>query len=250
MTVVGPSQDSPPAEARAIPIRAIVLVSVLVIVAVGIHFTPISAWLQDTEQLHRSVHALGHWTYPATVLTVAVLVAFGVPRLLFCAAGGMVLGFWPGLILTQIGTLLGYYAAFLLIRWGNRDRALHRFSKIARLAELVQGQGVLGVILLRQLPLHGTLVNLCLGLSRVKHRHFLIGSAIGILTEAIPATLIGAGLVKPSFKDSARYLVIAGIVTAVVSIACTYWIRRIRRSRAGSMLIDEAAHAEMESRPD
>jgi uncharacterized membrane protein YdjX (TVP38/TMEM64 family) len=223
--------------------RFAILAIVLLAAAAIVHLTPIRRWLQDTDELHRAARSLGQWVYPATVFTVAILVSCGVPRLLFCAAGGMVLGFWPGLVLTQIGTLLGYYGAFLFIRWGGRSGTLHKIPKLGRLADLVQEQGVLGVILLRQLPLHGTLTNLCLGLSRVKHRHFLIGSAIGILTEAIPATLIGAGLVKPSMRDSIRYFVIAGVAVVAIWIAGSYFIRRLRRTSSGAIMVDEVTEA-------
>ncbi len=166
------------------------------------------------------------------MLIVAVLVV-DVPRLLFCTAAGMVFGFWPGLIAAQIGTLLGTYSAFLVIRWSDRDHALRRFPRLNRLAGLVQGQGVVGVILLRQLPLHGTITNLCLGLSRVKHRDYLIGSAIGMLTEAIPATLIGTGMVKGSFTDSVRYIVMAVIAASVIWMVAAWWLQKIRRYASG-----------------
>jgi uncharacterized membrane protein YdjX (TVP38/TMEM64 family) len=179
-----------------------------------------------------------------------VLVACGVPRLLFCTAAGMVFGFWPGLILAHIGTLLGSYAAFLVIRWGDRDHALRRFPRLDRLANLVQDQGVVGVILLRQLPLHGTIINLCLGLSGVKHRDYLIGSAIGLLTEAIPATLIGTGMVKGSFKNSVQFIVIAVVAAATIWLVAAWWLGKVRRTRSGSTLIKEAASAQTQARHD
>jgi uncharacterized membrane protein YdjX (TVP38/TMEM64 family) len=163
----------------------------------------------------------------------------------------MVFGFWPGLIAAQIGTLLGSYAAFLIIRWGDHHHALRRFPRLHRLGNLVQGQGIVGVILLRQLPLHGTITNLCLGLSRVKHRDYLIGSAIGLLTEAIPATLIGTGMVKGSFSDSVRFIVMAVVAASIIWLIAAWWLQKIRRTRSGSTLIREAAraHARTQSQP-
>jgi uncharacterized membrane protein YdjX (TVP38/TMEM64 family) len=250
MTSVASSQDSSSGAGRSAPIRIIVLCVALIAVAIALHFTPIQSWLADAHQLRREVRELGFWKYPVTVLTVAVLVGCGVPRLLFCAAAGMVMGFWPGLITTQIGTLLGYYVAFLVIRWGDHDHALRRFPRLDRLASLVREQGVVGVILLRQLPLHGTITNLCLGLSGVKHRDYLIGSAIGLLTEAIPATLIGTGMVKGSFADTTRYIVIAVLAAAIIWIVGAWWLRKVRQTRSGQTLINEAASAELQTRQD
>ncbi len=250
MTSLTTPQDSGSRSASSAPIRIILLCAALVAVAIAIHFTPIQSWLADAHQLRRTVRALGFWKYPVTILTVALLVACGVPRLLFCTAAGMVFGFWPGLILAQIGTLLGSYAAFLVIRWGDRDHALRRFPRLDRLAHLVQEQGVVGVILLRQLPLHGTITNLCLGLSGVKHRDYLIGSAIGLLTEAIPATLIGTGMVKGSFMDSVRFIMIAVVAAAFIWLLAAWWLRRVRQTRSGSTLIKEAATAEAQAQHD
>ncbi len=250
MTQLASSQGSEPRSGSAAPVRILFLCAVLVALAVAIHFTPIQAWLADAHHLRRQVRLLGFWKYPVSMMTVAVLVACGVPRLLFCTAAGMVFGFWPGLIVAQIGTLLGSYSAFLVIRWGDRDHALRRFPRLDRLASLVQEQGIVGVILLRQLPMHGTITNLCLGLSAVKHRDYLIGSAIGLLTEAVPATLIGTGMVKGSFKDTVRFIVIAVVAASVIWLVAAWWLRRIRQTRSGATLIKEAANAQVQAQRD
>jgi len=97
-----------------------------------------------------------------------------------------------------------------------------------QIADTIQDQGVAGVILARQIPIHGTLINFCLGLSRVKHRHFLIGTAIGMLPEAIPVALVGAGLVKSSFKESAGVLGLAVVAFVLLWIGSAYAFRRLR----------------------
>jgi uncharacterized membrane protein YdjX (TVP38/TMEM64 family) len=98
----------------------------------------------------------------------------------------------------------------------------------------------MGVILLRQLPIHGSFVNLGLGLSHVKHRHFLLGTLIGSLPEAIPATLAGAGLVKTSMASAASYLATAVAALAAIWIACGVMMRALRNSRAAAELIADA----------
>jgi len=37
---------------------------------------------------------------------------------------------------------------------------MHRWPKLGKWSRLVEGQGVLGIILLRHLPIHGTFINL------------------------------------------------------------------------------------------
>jgi uncharacterized membrane protein YdjX (TVP38/TMEM64 family) len=221
--------------------RVVLLCAVLIGAMVLAYFLPIRARLQDPALDRRVILSAGLWIYPASLAIVAILVGCGVPRLLLCAVGGMVLGFWWGFAIVQAGSLLGYYAVFLFIRWGGRDWALRRWPAMRKWANLVQDHGVMGVILLRQLPIHGSFVNLGLGLSHVKHRHFLIGTAIGSLPEAIPATLAGAGLAKASIKTTAGYLGITLVALALIWIICGYILRAMRHSRTGSEVLAEAA---------
>ena len=94
------------------------------------------------------------------------------------------------------------------------------------------------MVLARQLPLHGMLINLCLGLSHVKHRDFLTGTAAGVLPEAIPATLVGAGLVKVSLAHSAGYLVLATVCFAVIWIGCGYALHVMRHNASALKTVE------------
>jgi len=233
--------ELPDAADRVGGLRRVAALCVVLIGAMVLAYcVPIRHWLTDSRRVGEALSSVGIWTYPTCVVAVAALVACGVPRLLLCGVAGMILGFWRGLTVVQLGTLLGYYGVFLFIRWGGRDWALRRWPALQKWADLVHDHGLMGVILLRQLPIHGTFINLGLGLSRVKHRHFLIGTLIGSLPEAIPATLAGAGLVKASMKATAGYLGIAAAALAVIWIGCGYLMRAMHHSRSGSDLLVEA----------
>src|SRR5262249_38116145 len=136
-----------------------------------------------------------------------------------CVAAGAVFGFRIGFLLATIGTVLGHYGVFLFVRWGGREWVLRRWPKLRKWAEMIQEQGIVGVFLVRMLPGHSIIANVCLALSHVNHRDFLIGTALGLVPEAVPATLVGAGLVKPSAIDSAGYLALAALAVAGVWIA-------------------------------
>ena len=229
---------APPPARRAL-LRSIILVVVLAGAFALVYFSPLRAWLRDTAAVRRSIDAMGPWAYPACILAAAVLVACGTPRLLIAAVGAMVFGFWWGLALTQTGALIGYYAIFLFVRWGGRDWVMHRWPRLRRWADLLKDQGILGVVLIRQIPVHGTLTNLCLGLSGIRHHQFLIGSGIGLLPEAVPIALIGAGLVRGSFKDAVPYLIAAVIVFALVGLICARAFKALRNTREGAALIND-----------
>lgn len=223
----------------------VLFVAIFVAAVVGAYVSPVRAWLGDAARVRHVVESLGAWVYPVGILGTALLVGCGVPRLLLCGVAGMTLGFWRGFLVGEIGTVLGYYGMFLFVRWGGREWALHRWPKLGKWSTLVEGQGVLGVVLLRHVPIHGTFINLGLGLSHIRHRSFLIGTAIGVISEAIPATLVGAGLGKGSAKAIGTYLAMAAVAFAVIWIVATAVLRKLKQRRGGAEAAAIATEAAM-----
>jgi uncharacterized membrane protein YdjX (TVP38/TMEM64 family) len=224
--------------------RLVVLLVVLVAAIAASYLLPVRQWLHDATRVSEAVRSLGGWIYPVGALAVAMMVACGIPRLLVCTVAAAALGFWRGMLLAEIGTVVGYYGVFLFIRWGGREWALHRWPKLQKWSDLVRDQGVLGVILLRHVPIHGTIINLGLGISRVKHRHFLIGTALGIIPESIPFLLVGAGIQKGNAAAMGKYVGIAVVAFVVIWIGAAYAMRAVRKSRsaaAAALLASEAA---------
>ena len=236
-----PMEREAPAESpgRKSLLRVLLLAAVLLGGMAAVYWSPVRQWIQDVPRVRASISSLGIWGYPVCALAVAILVSCGIPRLVFCAVGGMILGFWWGLLVVQVGTIFGYYSVFLFVRWGGRDWVMHHFPKLRKWSDLIHEQGIVGVMLARQLPIHGTLINLCLGLSHVKHRHFVMGTAIGVIPEAVPFTLVGAGLVTGSMASAGRYLAIAAITLGLVWIACRYALRVIRKNGASPVIAAE-----------
>lgn len=214
------------------PWRKILFLAIIVAAALAIaYLSPLREYLGRWQEVSQQVRRLG-WLAPL-VLTpaIAILVSLGFPRLLFCVIAGMSLGFWSGLLWAQLGTLLGNYVIFVVARRGGRGWAERYLSKRGRLHSLVQQESILGVILARQLPVPGLLVNLTCGLLPIRHRHFLLGTIIGQLPEAIPCTLIGAGALEPSFAKSAGLIGLAVFVAVVVWVGLRFFLRRQRAGR-------------------
>jgi len=159
-------------------------------------------------------------------LATAVLTGVGVPRRLMTGVAAALFGVIVGLVCTLLGTLAGAYATFLLARWGGREAGLTRWPKLRRFRVLLSRQGILPVLLSRQLPLSSFFVNLLLGLTAVRTRDFIIGSLIGFLPEAIPVALIGAGVVQEEPASALKYL----LVGVVIFIGLGYLMRRLLRS--------------------
>jgi uncharacterized membrane protein YdjX (TVP38/TMEM64 family) len=169
------------------------------------------------HELSAFIHGLG-WRAPFLfTITVAILVALGFPRLLLCVLAGMAFGFWPGLVWAQLGTLIGNYVVFLVARSGGKSWAERYFARHAKVHNFVEREGISGVILARQLPVPGLLINLACGLFAIRRRDFLLGTIIGQLPEAVPCTLIGAGVLEASFKKS------LGLISLGVAAAVLVW---------------------------
>jgi len=241
----GPAHAPTRRGAKSVWLRIAVIGLVLLIGLTAVYFSPLQPWLKRSDQaagqIRQAVDGLGFWAYPVVTVASAILVACSVPRLLLCGIGGAAIGFLPGLITTQLGTVIGYYVVFLFVRWGGRDMVHHRWPKLQRWADLIEKQGAVGVLLVRQLPIHDTLSNLCLGLTHLKHRQFLIGTIIGLVPEAIPAALIGAGLAKGSARGMATYVAIAIVICVLVWIAYRIAMSRLRNNRETSAMMDEVS---------
>lgn len=224
-----PGAPGEPAAAGKRAAKLALLVVVLAAAVAAVQLSPIGALVRDVDRVRAFLGTTGPLAYPACLAASAVLIACGFPRLVLCFVASAILGAAWGLALTQGGALLGYYVVFCFVRWGGGDWVLQRRPRLRAVADTIQDQGVAGVVLARQIPLHGTLINLCLGLSRVRHRHFLLGTAIGLLPEAVPVALIGAGLMKGSVTDSAGMIGAAAVVMALLWIVSARWLRRGKR---------------------
>jgi uncharacterized membrane protein YdjX (TVP38/TMEM64 family) len=219
--LAAPSAASPEA---GVQWRQILVLAAVVVVLLGIvYLSPLRDYLSHFREISEAIRHCG-WLAPLVAVGgIALLVAIGIPRLLFCVISGMTFGFWWGLLWAQLGTLLGNFAIFILCRRLGRSWAQRYLARHGRLP--LQKQGIAGVLLARQLPVPNLLVNLTCGMLSLRQRDFLLGTLLGQLPQAIPCTLIGAGLLKESFAKS------AGIISLAVILAVVGWFAARRYLR-------------------
>jgi uncharacterized membrane protein YdjX (TVP38/TMEM64 family) len=191
-------------------------VSVLLCAALAlVYLSPLRGALRHVQDLRASLDrfgALGPLVYMAGVW---LLVAAGTPRLLFCPVGGLAFGFAYGLLWTQAATLAGCYTTFLFVRWGGRAFVLRRWPQTMRLGLLRAPPPALAVFTIRQLPVTGVIINVLLGVSAVRHRDFLLGTALGLLPQAVPATLLGSSALLASRWAQGLLLVSVPVLVAL-----------------------------------
>ncbi len=184
-------------------------------------------------KLGEATAALGWYGPILFALATALLTGVGVPRLLMTGVAAALFGVAVGLVSSLAGALAGAYATFALARWGGREAGLERWPKLRRFSSLLSRQGMIPVLLARQLPLSSFFINLLLGLSAVRNRDFLLGSIIGFLPEAIPAALIGAGLVQGDLANTLKYLLIAGLLFVTLAYLLRVYLKRAGEGAGG-----------------
>jgi len=190
-----------------------------------VYLSPLRNYLSHIREVSHQIQSLGPWAPICFGFGVAILVAVGFPRLLFCVISGMALGFWMGFIVAQTGTLIGNYLTFIFVRWSGRERAEQCLAQKGFVSNFIHREGVASVIIARQLPIPGLLLNLAFGLSPLRHRHFLIGTLLGQIPEAIPCTLIGAGMLQASFSQSLAWIALS-VVALLLAWITLKWLHR------------------------
>jgi uncharacterized membrane protein YdjX (TVP38/TMEM64 family) len=225
--------------------KPLIMLAVVAAAFALVYFTPAREYLRNIQSVKYWLLSLG-WVGPAAwMVIVFTLVAAGMPRLLFCPIGGLAFGFWYGLLWTQVATLTGYYVLFLFVRWGGRDFVLRHWPRVRRLKEHFHGHSAaLLVFAVRQLPISGLVINFLLALSPIRHRHFLLGTAFGILPEAIPFTLVASGVFKLTGRNTPLYIAAAVGVLLMVCAALWYFSRH---SKLLAELRDETKAADDEA---
>jgi uncharacterized membrane protein YdjX (TVP38/TMEM64 family) len=131
------------------------------------------------------------------LLAYSILTVTPIPRTVFNLAAGLMLGDVVGIVVAIVATTIASGLAFGLARLLGRDlvsRHLHRTSVSAVNARLSDG-GVLAIASLRLIPIVPfALMSYCCGVSSVRFRPYLLGTALGSLPGTIAVVLLGDAL--------------------------------------------------------
>ena len=206
--------------------KALILLVIAVAGAMAYRFTPLKEWLQPAGEAAAWVQQTGLWGAAGFLLGMSVLIVLGVPRLLFCPLAGALFGFWGGLGFSLAGTMASYYVTFLLIR-GRRTNGngtpLH-----PKLAFLAGQPGLTAVIVARIVPVPGMIATLALSMSNVRARIYLLGSLLGLIPEAVPLVLLGAGMLHPGNEKPIKLAMAAFVCILVAWLAIHHLVKRFK----------------------
>lgn len=201
----------------------------VLILGTVIYFSPLRAWLADAQAIRGYLSQFGYAAPLVFVLATGLSTALGTPRLLLCSVAGMVFGFGWGMVWSQLGTLLGSYATFLLVRRVGKDYALSHWPRLQGFSRYLASRSLMAVVLIRQLPISGFHNNLILGLAPVGHVDFLLGSLLGFLPLGLTACLLGAGLIQSNWVQGMQYLLLGLACSVVLGYGLKRWVNSSQR---------------------
>ena len=206
---------------RAALLRLGGLVLVFVTVAVGVQ---LSGW-DGPQQLSETVEGAGPWGPVLYVLGYAALVLVPTPASVLTILAGALFGLLEGVLLAWLGALLGAVGGFAIGRRLGRpavDRLLG--GRLAQADRVLAHHGLPAVLAVRLVPVFPfTPLNYAAGLVGVRFRHYLLGSALGMLPGAAAYAAVGASGANPL----GIVVAVAGLVLLVV--VGGWWGRRILR---------------------
>ena len=205
--------------------RAAVLVAILLAGTVLVLTTD----LPTVDQVRGWVGDAGVAGWAAMAGGTALAVLAPVPRSALALLTGVLLGFWPGLLVAVVGAMLGALLGFALGRALGRDTLLRLAGPRLRKADqLAMDRGFLAVLTARLTPvLPYFLVNYAAGLSGVRLPVYLAATLVGLLPGAVFNVAVGS---VAGGLGAWGLVVTSGPVLAVALVVLV--VRRRRRGRS------------------
>lgn len=173
------------------------------------HYTPLSSWLQNAQEWKRMLRDYGLLSHAAFMLLTALAVMGGVPRLTLCGTAGLLFGFVEGTLVSLIGSTLGSYGMFVMVRRGFRQSVASQTAGRPWLQRLLKKPSLMKVFWVRQLALPGVVLNAVLAVSEIRHRLFLAGTFLGYVPLNVAASLVGSGIGKENLQQTIIQLMAA-----------------------------------------
>ncbi|WP_036336045.1 TVP38/TMEM64 family protein [Modestobacter caceresii] len=219
-----PLSRRPVARLRRLPARTLCRALLLVALVVAGGAVALTADLPDVATLRDWLADVGLLGWAALVAGLALATLAPVPRTALSLLAGVLAGFWGGLALALTSGVLGAAAGFLLARRLGREVVTRLAGpRLARADARLSERGLLAVLIGRLTPIVPfTVVSYAAGLSGMRWRDFLAGSALGlvpgtVLHVSIGATVGASGLGGVPLLASLAPLTVALVVLGVAT---------------------------------
>jgi uncharacterized membrane protein YdjX (TVP38/TMEM64 family) len=169
--------------------RRVVAMALVAALLVGMALTLGGVVHIDPASLAARVQGAGALGVVIFLALFAASAVFNIPAVVFVAAAVAVYGRWGGFAVALVGAVLSVNITFALGRWTRlgQGRWLER-PWLARAMRWLESRPILAMIALRALVVVSPPLNYALALTRLSHRDFAVGSALGLLAPLFVLT--------------------------------------------------------------
>ncbi len=166
------------------------------------------------------------WAVPVTIMLFCGLAFIGAPQWMLITGTVLAFGVWEGGILSWVGSLAAAVLGFWIGQSVGAERLRRLDAKLIRkLSAAVRKNGFVTSLVVRLVPTGpAILVNLAAGVSRMKFRHFVAGTAIGIIPKILVVCLVSQGLIA-GFSGSVMAVFFAALAGLAILLS---WFARKR----------------------
>lgn len=156
-------------------------------------------WSQDVpiNEIKDYTSSLGIWT-PVAFIALYTMITIFIPSTPFMAIAGILFGFKYGLLYTVIGGILSAVFVFYLSRilGSSFTEKILKHEKLKRFDEYsdkIIDSGIWTLIVLRIMPIMPfNVLNLLMGISKIKIRDYLLGTIIGLAPSNVIVVYFGS----------------------------------------------------------
>lgn len=165
--------------------NALVKISILILFMAAaiylVRFSPAQQYI-TADNFGRFLEEAGLWAPLMFVILYAAGVCLFIPGTLLTAIGGAVFGPYQGFVYVWIGAMIGAGLAFFIGRYLGRDFAASLIgNRLKHFDEAIERHGFATVLYLRLVYFPFTPMNFGMGLTRVRFRDYMSGTALGIM---------------------------------------------------------------------
>jgi len=202
----------------------------LILIVIGAVVLALILGTPDIAAVRSRVDAAGLWGPALFFALYTGLALIPWPKALLTAAGGALFGLWAGAGLALAAALVGAVISFGLGRLLGRevvDRLIR--GRLARVDALLADHGLSAVLIVRLVPLVPFIaINYASGLSGVRFRHYVLGSAIGMVPGSLAYAALGA------YGTNPWGLAAAGTALVILVASGSWWARRLNAREMNS----------------
>lgn len=199
-----------------------------------VRFSPVQHHL-TADQFGQFLESAGLWAPLMFVLLYATGVCLFIPGTILTALGAAIFGPYLGFVYVWIGAMIGAGLAFLIGRYLGRDFAASMIGdRLKRFDDTIERHGFATVLYLRLVYFPFTPMNFGMGLTSVRFRDYIFGTALGIMVGTFIFTFFVGTIRDIWIGGQWEELLSVKIFLAVSLFVFSFFIPKILKTAKGS----------------